>query len=125
MQGERQLQVLIGGHNSFDKSVEAVHDNVRRYLPEPWLHSEAIHPHSSLVLGEKLCNVNTAMCYKTYHCLQNICLHPFQSGFGYAVDFYKYKEACQVFEPAGIKSIFLFWCISSIFCDMLNRVDFQ
>lgn len=51
MQVERQLQVLIQGHNSFDMSVEAVHDNVSSYMPEPWLHSEAIHPHSSLVRG--------------------------------------------------------------------------
>lgn len=79
MQGERQLQVLMQGHNSFDMSVEAMHDNMCHYLPEPRLaqrsHSSTLKPCS----GEKLYNVNTAMCYKTYHCFQNICRHPFQS----------------------------------------------
>ncbi len=44
------------------------------YLPEPRLHTEAIHPHSGPCSGERLYNVNTAMCYKTYQCWQNICV---------------------------------------------------
>ena len=79
-QAERQLQVLIGGQKSFDMSVAAVHDYVCRYLPELWLHREAIHPHSSLVLTEeRLYNVNTPMCYKTYAMLAKHLHSPFSA----------------------------------------------
>ncbi len=40
-----------------------------RALAAQWSYSSTLEPCS----GEKLYNVNTAMCYKTYQCLQNIC----------------------------------------------------
>lgn len=82
MQRERRLQVLTQGHNSFDMSVEAVHDNVSRYLPEAGLHSEAIHSQSSLVMERG------ALQCKHASVLQNISV------------FSKHMSSSPVFSPS-------------------------
>ncbi len=72
MQGERQLQVLIQGRNSFDVSVEAVHDNFAATCKSLGC-TVVLFIHTRALFWGELYNVNTAMCYKTYQCLQNIC----------------------------------------------------
>jgi len=85
-EGRVQLWDQITGHNSFDMSVWAVHDNVCRYLPEPQLHSGAHSFTLQPCYGERLYNVNTAMRCNTCHCLHKICVHHLQPCFEYAAD---------------------------------------
>lgn len=73
--GETALRVLIQGHISFNMPSEAERGNVCHHCTvKLFIHPRPCH-------GEKLCNVNTAMCYKT-------CV---LEGFSHSFDFDKLR----------------------------------
>lgn len=73
--GETDLRVLNQGHISFNMPSEAERGNVCHHCTvKLFIHPRPCH-------GEKLCNVNTAMCYKT-------CV---LEGFSHSFDFDKLR----------------------------------